>query len=192
MIELATFTFEDMGITFSVYELYLTVPWINTRFRDSGFMENSNGTLGHGDFYEYRMVVTKVSGFMNSSFKALRKSFTRKFRRQFNSWSVNQMRSVTKQRLPCRRWRLYFVCYNDSNLYSVIIIGSYDFWVSNKCIHLIQNPLLVFTPIRNMRQYIFLCCVSPCQDATMFHWGVHKYMLLVYYPEINKTHKHTQ
>jgi hypothetical protein len=48
-------------------------------------MENSNGNLGHGDFYEYRMVVTKVSGLVNSSFKALSQSFTRQFRRQFGS-----------------------------------------------------------------------------------------------------------
>ena len=65
------------------------VSQINTRFRDNRFLENNNGTLERGDFYEDRVVVTKVSGFVillrETSFKAFRKSFIRKFRRQFSS-----------------------------------------------------------------------------------------------------------
>jgi hypothetical protein len=43
------------------------LPRINTRFRDNGFLKNSNGTFGHGDFYEGRVRVIKDSGFVNSS-----------------------------------------------------------------------------------------------------------------------------
>jgi hypothetical protein len=47
-----------------------------------------------------------------TSFKAVRKSFVR----QFSSWSVNQIRFVTKQRLVSRRGRFYFMCYSYINV----------------------------------------------------------------------------
>jgi hypothetical protein len=42
------------------------LPRINTRFGNNGFMRNSNGNLGHGDVYEDRVAVIRVSGFVNS------------------------------------------------------------------------------------------------------------------------------
>jgi hypothetical protein len=77
----------------------------------------------------------------HTSFKTIGKSLVR----EFNSWIVNQIRYVTKQRLLSRRWRLFFMCYSYRNVQSVIIICSYDLWVSSKLIHLIQNPLLRVT-----------------------------------------------
>jgi hypothetical protein len=142
-------------------------------------MENSNGNLGHGDFCEYRMVVTEVSELVNSSFKALSQSFTGKFRRHFNSWSVNQIRFVTKQRLQCRCWRLHFVCYSHSNSYSVIIIGSYDFWVSNKCIHLIQNPLLLLFTQSGTCDNIYFFVVCPL--AKMQQCSIEVFTSICYY-----------
>jgi hypothetical protein len=39
----------------------------------------NRGTVRHGDFYEGRVAVVKGSGFVNSSFKAVRKFFARQF-----------------------------------------------------------------------------------------------------------------
>jgi hypothetical protein len=55
---------------------------INTKFRNNGFMKNSIGTLGRGDFYEGRVAVIKDNGFVNSSdtqtsFNAVRKFFVK-------------------------------------------------------------------------------------------------------------------
>jgi hypothetical protein len=41
------------------------LPGISTRFRHNGFMKKSSRTLGHGDFYEDRVAVIKVSGFLD-------------------------------------------------------------------------------------------------------------------------------
>jgi hypothetical protein len=95
-----------------------------------------------------RLAVIKSSGFVNSE-----DSVIRKFRRQSNSWTVNQLRLVAKQRLTSRRRILYFLCYSYSNLQSVIITCSYRLRVSNKSIRLIQNPLLSVTQTSYTWQY---------------------------------------
>jgi hypothetical protein len=94
-------------------------------------------------------------------FKTARNSFITEFRRQFNSEVLNQIRFVTKQRLVSRRWRLY----SYSNLVSVIIICSYDLWVSNKSIHLIQNPLLLVTLTRNTWLYRYFNVQNLISDT---------------------------
>jgi hypothetical protein len=109
-------------------------------------------------------------------FNSARESFVRKFRRHFNNWSVNQIWFCTKQRLVSRRLRLYFVCYRYSNLQTVIIICSYDLWVSNKFITLIQNPLLLVTLARNSWDYLhrhlsliyFFAYISACLTVWLF------------------------
>jgi hypothetical protein len=90
------------------------------------------------------------------AFKRVRNAFVGEFKRQFNSiqlWSVNLIRFVTEKRQVSRCWRLYFVCYTNSNHYNVIIICSYDLWVSHKSIHLIPNQLLLVTLTPNTWQY---------------------------------------
>jgi hypothetical protein len=76
--------------------------------------------------------------------------------------------------------------------FSVIVICRYNLWMSHKFLPIIQNPLFLVTPIRNTWQCIFLCCVFPCQAATMFHWRVHENMRLsIIHRKIKPTTSHT-
>jgi hypothetical protein len=67
------------------------------------------------------------------------------------------------QQLKC--WRRYLMCYSYSNLESVIIICTYNVWVSNKSIHQSKPRLQVTNTLDNKKCLLHHILSRPISPA---------------------------